>query len=200
VILAAAALAGLAPPFPEKWSCSSRSEFDGVSTHVVRELDDKGRQLTSHVQWSAGGKGFSANVFGDVHQKAAGNPPLRTGTLLISWRGQVAEGVDRSLPLVVLHAEGETPKRADGRQQIQRTDGSISAEVPWSRVLQLSRRADRAKVSLVNAKGQVIQSSRVDLRQIRRALVVIEEGLGQTRWQMHDFKKRCEPITEHMRL
>ena len=200
LLFAAATAAALAPPdFRRVWACSSRSEFDGNSAHVIRELDKAGAQLSVSVQWSVHPKRmFSAGLFGMVDRKGAGDPPLRAGSVLVNWTGRVAEGVDTASPVVVLHLKNETPRRAEGRPQIPRTDGTFSAEVPWPRVIALSRRADRAEISLVNARGQAIASSRVELRQVRRALAAVEEALRETRWQLAAPNDRCEPITEYL--
>lgn len=202
VLAALAAHAAAAPPdFRETWVCGSRSEFDGNMAHVMRTLDKDGAQLSATLQWSVDPpRMFAATLSGMADRKGAGDPPVRSESVLVSWMGRVAEGADASSPMIVLHREGETPRRADGRPQIPRTDGSFSAEVPWSRLLLLSRQADRAKVSLVNARGEVILSSDVELRQVRRALASVEEAVRETRWQMAAPEERCEPVTEHLKF
>lgn len=190
--------AAAAPPdFRRQWTCDSRSQFDGISTTVIRTLDANGAQFDVNVQWNiAPRRMFTASVFATAHAEGAGDPALRLGTVLASWSGRYAEGANTTGALAVLHSVEQPPRRADGRKLIDRSDKSFSVEVPWTRVSALSRGADRAKISVTNTKGEVIQSAGVELRQIRRALAAVEEGLAETRWQMGDFKERCSAITE----
>lgn len=200
----AAALAGhlAAPPdFRRAWTCSSRGEFDGVTTSVIRTLDDQGRQLDVDVQWNVGtSRPFTAAVFAMAHAKGSGDPPLRSGTVLVSWTSRPAEGADSREPVTVLNAKTETPRRADGRARIDHSDTSFSVEVPWARVVALSRDAQPAQLSVLNVGGAVIDSSAVELRQVGRAIVLVEEALRETRWQMRDYKERCERVTEWVTL
>jgi hypothetical protein len=196
-VAAGLAVAAAPPDFRRAWTCDSRSQIDDVSTTVIRTLDKAGVQLDVHVQWSIDPKRpFTASLFGMTSKVGAGDPLLRVEPVLASWVSPTADGVDSMAPLVVVHAEGEQPRRADGGKRIDRTDGSFSAEIPWSRVTALSRRSESARLSVVNRKGQVIGSTGVELRQVRRALAGVEEGLAETRWQMGDFEERCEQVTE----
>jgi hypothetical protein len=202
ILLAAGAVmaahAAAAPPdFRRAWTCDSRAKIDAISTTVIRTLDKAGKQLDVHVQWSVGDEEmFAASLFGMVTRDGSGDPPLREGTLLASWTSGALEGVDTSAPVVVLHAKGDKPRRADGRPRIDRSTTAFSAEIPWTRVLFLARRLDTAQLSVINGKDEVIGSSIVDLRLVQRALKTVAEGLSETRWQMARYEERCEPVTE----
>ncbi len=201
MIVLAAALAmhaAAAPPdFRRAWTCGSSYDFDDITTSVIRTLDEQGKQLDVDVQWSVGTpRPFTASVFAMAHRKGAGDPPLRDGLVLLSWNGRMIDGVDTSKPVAVLHAEGAVPRRSDGRPRVEHSETSFTVDVPRERVAMLSRGADRAELSVLNASNVVIHSAGVEVRRVGRAMRAVEESIEETRWQMRDHEKRCEPVTE----
>ena len=201
IALAALALsAAAAPPdFRRAWTCSSQGEIDGITTSVIRTLDKDGKQLDVDIQWNAvAQRPFTASASAMSGRIGPGDPPLRSGPVLLSWTGRMVDGADTTRPIAILHAKGVAPRRADGRPRIEHSPTTFTVEVPWDRVAKLARNADEAKLSVVNASGAVIHSTGVDLRQIGRAISAVEEALVETRWKMRDFDARCEPVTEYL--
>jgi hypothetical protein len=167
---------------------------------VARTLDARGTQLGADVQWSAGAFDGGRLSFSALqHTTGSGEPPVRPRELLVSWSG-FGDRMRRTRLLMVLHPPGETPNPLDGVLVIPYLNGLIGAVIPWQRVTALEQVSPLARLSLIDAHGNLIRSASVDLRVAEAAADRARAALDDTRAKAATFERSCEPITEWMKL
>jgi hypothetical protein len=117
----------------------------------------------------------------------------------VSWSGfPKLRQSDRIL--VVLHRAGEPPHPLDGARMIPYLNGLIGAVIPWQRVSALKHVSPSAELSLIDSRGQIIRTAPVDLALVDRIVDRTRAALEETRAKAATFEKRCEAVTEWMRL
>lgn len=189
------------PDFRRAWACDSRAKIDDVDVTVIRELDEDGKQLSVTFQWHVDPpRPFTVSLSGMADKDGSGDPPLRLGVVHAAWKGRAVSEPEQDPPVAVLHAPGASPVAAQGKPRIHYSDGLFGGSLPWPRVSALMRSSDRARLSLVDRKGAVVESWSADLRAVRKALSAVAAGLKETSWQAKDHRERCSEITEWMRL
>jgi hypothetical protein len=79
-------------------------------------------------------------------------------------------------------------------------NGLIGAVMSWQRVASLAHHSPDAQLSLMDAGGRVVRSASVDLTTLHPILVQTHAALDETRDETRNFERKCEAITERMRL
>ena len=195
MILAALALAALsAPDFREAWTCTSRTEADGLAVTVMRTLDDKGRQLRASAQWRANDpRPRSLQFWGVTDLSGRGDPAVFREFDVSSLTNQNNPAA-RDWRLL-LHRPGRSVV------PIARfSDAPVGATLEWRKVDALVPAHSPARLELVDASGRRLASNllhRSWLDMVKRRL---SQGLAESRAKARTFEKSCEEVTEWMRL
>jgi hypothetical protein len=182
------------------WACGSRTDRNGLDLTAIRTLDAQGRQLDADVQWSIGGfDGGRLSLMATQHIKGAGDPPAQPPELLVSWSG-FSDRLQRDRLLIVLHASDKPPNALDGVAMIPYVNGLIGAVISWQRVRTLARNSPSALLTLLDPRGHAIRSAPVGLKKLGTIADQTRAALDETRAKAASFRKRCQPVTEWMRL
>jgi hypothetical protein len=201
LMVSGCANSGLRPlDFRPAWACASRSSDKDVDLTVVRTLDAQGKQLDANYQWSVGGfdRGRLALMAMQKIEHGA-DPPVPPREVLVSWSG-FGDRLQQQRLLLVLHPPEEPPNLLDGVAMIPYTSGLIGGVMSWQRVASLAHYSPAAQLSLVDARGRVLRSAPVDLAALHPVLEQTRAALDATSGMSTNFAKKCEPVTEWMRL
>ena len=186
--------------FRPAWACSSRTDHNGLDLTVVRTLDAQGEQIDAEVQWSiAGFDGGRLSLMATQQIKGAGDTPPQPREVLISWSG-FSDRLRRDRLLIMLHPSDEPPNALDGVAMIPYVNGLIGAVLSWQGVRALTRNSPSAQLTLLDPRGHAIRSASVDLTRLTTIADQTRAALDETRVKAANFRKRCEPVTEWMRL
>lgn len=182
------------------WACTSRTSTKDIDLSAIRNLDAQGRQIDANYQWSIGGfdRGRLA-LMAMQRINNSGDPSVPPREVLISWSG-FPDRLQRQRMLIILHSSGEPPNALDAVAMIPYANGLIGAVMSWQRVASLAHHSPDAQLSLMDAGGRVVRSASVDLTRLHPIEVQTRAALDETRDETRSFEKKCEAITERMRL